>query len=323
MSTPTTAWTSSCRLTLNVRASPRARITGHSYIGPTAIGQLESYSVPYNVRVRKSADYACPPGCSEVVVSDERRIDDAALLRLLWRGDERPSARSGLTASRIVTAGVELADADGSLDRLSMRRVADELGVGAMSLYTYVPGRRELALLMLDQVYGELPDDIPGDGWRARLIAMAEQHWDLYQRHPWVHDLPPTRSALGPSVMDRYELELSLVDGLGLDELEMNAVIELVQSHVGGASERLRGIRLDTDESGLSDDEWWYSVLPTLTQVLADGEYPLSARVGTAIGAPHLDTEYLLRFGLDRILDGLAVLLEERSDAGSDTDPPR
>lgn len=249
-------------------------------------------------------------------MSDERRMDDAALLRLLWRGDEQPSARSGLTVSRIVAAGIELADADGALGRLSMRRVADQLGVGTMSLYTYVPGRRELVLLMLDQVYGELPDQIPGDGWRARLTTLADQRWELCQRHPWLHDVSLTRPAVGPSVMDRYELELGIVDGLGLDEVEMNAVIELIQSHVTSAAERLREIHKDSDESGLSDDEWWYSILPTLTQVLAQRHYPLSERVGTAIGAPHLDTRYLLHFGLERILDGLATLITERT-----TDP--
>ncbi len=253
-------------------------------------------------------------------MNDERRVDDAALLRLLWRGEEQPSARSGLTTARVVTAGIEIADADGALGRLSMRRVADHLGVGTMSLYTYVPGRAELVLLMLDQVYAELPADIPGDGWRARLARMAEQHWELYERHPWLHDVPVTRPAAGPGVMDRYELELGIVEGLGLDDLEMDAVIELVQSHVGSTSERLRGIRRDSDESGVSDDEWWYSVLPTLTQLLAGRDYPLSARVGTAVGAPHLESTYLLRFGLERILDGLEVRIAQGAEREQGTD---
>lgn len=93
----------------------------------------------------------------------------------------------------------------------------------------------------------------------------------------------------------------------------MNAVIELVGEHVAGAARRLRGIRRDADDSGLSDDEWWFAVLPTLTQVLADRSYPLSGRVGEAVGAPHLETSYLLRFGLDRILDGIEALIASRT----------
>lgn len=244
---------------------------------------------------------------------ERRRVDDARLLRLLWRGPEEPSARTGLTVGRVVAAGVAIADEAG-LDALSMRAVAERLGVGAMSLYTYVPGKQELVLLMVDEVLGELGDDIDhGAGWRERLTRMAEDHWQLYQRHPWLLDVPMTRPASGPHAMDRYERELSLVDGLGLDELEMDAVIELIGDHVANAARRLRDIRADAEASGMSDDEWWYSVLPTLTQVLADRDYPLSSRVGETIGAPHLDTSYLLRFGLERILDGLEALLAARS----------
>ena len=243
---------------------------------------------------------------------ERRRVDDARLLRLLWRGSEEPSARTGLTVGRVVAAGVAIADEAG-LDALSMRAVAERLGVGAMSLYTYVPGKQELVLLMVDEVLGELGDDIDhGAGWRERLTRMAEDHWQLYQRHPWLLDVPITRPATGPNAMELYEWQLSLVDGLGLDELEMDAAIELISDHVANAARRLRDIRADAEASGMSDDEWWYSVLPTLRQVLADRDYPLSSRVGETIGAPHLDTSYLLRFGLERILDGIAALLAER-----------
>lgn len=248
--------------------------------------------------------------------SDERRIEDAQLLKLLWRGEEAPSPRSGLTVGRVVTAGIELADADG-LEALSMRRVADHLGVGTMSLYTYVPGKRELVLLMFDEVYGQLPDDLGDDPhWRAQLWVMADQYWRLYEQHPWLLEVPISRPAVGPNVADRYELDLSSVEGVGLDDLEMNAAVELVQSLVLNAADRLRGIREDVAASGVSDDEWWRSVLPTLLQVMSDRDYPLSARVGQAIGAPHLDTSYLLGFGLDRILDGIEVLISQR-EAGA------
>jgi AcrR family transcriptional regulator len=240
-------------------------------------------------------------------------VDEVRVLRLLWRGEERPSARSGLTVGRIVRAGIELADESG-LEALSMRRVADRLGVGAMSLYTYVPGKRELIMLMIDEVHAELPsDDQAAPGWREGLTRMAEEHWQLYQRHPWLLDVPVSRPVIGPHILDRAERELAIVDGLGLDELEMNATIELIQEHVAGAARRQREIRRDADDSGLTDDEWWYQIVPTLTQVLADRDYPLSSRVGEAIGAPHMDTSYLLQYGLIRILDGLAAHIAHRA----------
>jgi AcrR family transcriptional regulator len=252
------------------------------------------------------------------MAADRRQVDDAQVLRLLWRRDERPSARSGLTVGRIVRAGVEIADEAG-LEALSMRRVAERLGVGAMSLYTYVPGKQELVVLMVEEVYGELRTDDDGSatGWREGLARMADEYWQLYQRHAWLLDVPASRPVAGPNVMDRYESDLALVDGLGLDELEMDATIELIHEHVAGAARRLRGIRQDADASGLTDDEWWYGVVPTLTQVLADRHYPLSARVGETIGAPHLDTSYLLQFGLTRILDGLDAHISRLAQADS------
>lgn len=90
------------------------------------------------------------------------------IIRLLWdppattppRG---PRPKIGLTD--VITAGVAIADQEG-LASLSMRKVASRLGVGAMSLYTYVPGRDELIELMVDRVHGELTlpaADLPGE----------------------------------------------------------------------------------------------------------------------------------------------------------------
>lgn len=245
-------------------------------------------------------------------MASSRKVDDVRLLRLLWRGAEEPSARSGLTVGRIVDAGVRVADAEG-LEAVSMRRVAAELKVGAMSLYTYVPGKEELVYLMFDQVYGELDVERSREGsWRQRLEAFARAHWDLLHAHPWLLDVPLRRPVVGPNASDLFEYQLSIVDGIGLDPLEMNATLDLVNEFVAGAASRQRAIRRDAEESGISDEEWWYRVSPTLTEVMADRHYPLSHRVGTAVAAPHLETTYLLDFGLARILDGLERLVESR-----------
>lgn len=238
--------------------------------------------------------------------------DHRRALTLLWRSAEEPSPRSGLTVDRIVDAAITIADADG-LAALSMRRVAERLGVGAMSLYTYVPGKDELVILMVDRVYAELSTEDGEDAaWRERLEALARERWTHYRRHPWLLDVPLTRPVVGPHAMDRYEHELRAVEGLGLDDLEMNAVIELLSGHVESMAGRAVEIRRDAERSGVSDDEWWYSVLPVLSTVMSDRSYPLSARVGSTIGAPHLPTEYGFEFGLTRILDGVGALVRSR-----------
>lgn len=232
---------------------------------------------------------------------------------LLWRPAEEPSSRTGLTARRIVDAAVGIADAEG-LSALTMRRVAEELGVGAMSLYTYVPGKDELVFLMIEAVTGELPREGGEEGgWRERLEAMARSYWDLHRRHPWLVDVPVTRPVVGPNGMDRWEHELRALDGIGLDELEMNAVAELARRHVEATARYMVQAERDAKRSGMSDDEWWYSVLPVMERVLVGRSYPLSARVGEAIGAPHSNPEYAFAFGLARILDGVELLVASRA----------
>src|SRR5687768_8875421 len=89
--------------------------------------------------------------------------DAARSMALLWRTPETSAVRRGprpsLDVGRIVAAAVRLADTEG-LPAVSMRRVAGELGVPAMTLYSHLPGKGELVDLMLDAVLGELyPDE--------------------------------------------------------------------------------------------------------------------------------------------------------------------
>src|SRR5207253_2790191 len=105
------------------------------------------------------------------------RGDPAKSLELLWGLRSRPTRgpKPALTIEQIVAAAVGIADTEG-LVAMSMRRVADELGVGAMTLYRYVPGKAELLDVMLDSVYGEMSRrEVDGD-WRAKLDAVAREN---------------------------------------------------------------------------------------------------------------------------------------------------
>src|SRR5690606_36837380 len=124
-----------------------------------------------------------------------------------------------LTVPQIVRAAIELADADG-MAALSMRRVADALGVAAMTLYSYVPGKAELLDLMLDAVSGETARP-PITDWRSALTQIAEENWALYHRHPWILQIVTYRPPLGPNIIAKYDYELSAVDGIGLSDVEI------------------------------------------------------------------------------------------------------
>ncbi|MEU7907491.1 TetR/AcrR family transcriptional regulator [Actinoplanes sp. NPDC049118] len=247
--------------------------------------------------------------------------DPARTIATLWgiRQLPRRGPRHTLTTERVVAAAVEIADGDQDLAALSMRRVAESLGVGTMSLYTYIASREELVEVMLDRVYEEAVRrlgpraDLP---WEDGLRRVAEVSWDLYMRHPWVLQVFTGRPPLGPHSIAKYERELSVIDGIGLTDVEMDAVITLVHTHVEGVARR----RIEADRavrrSGISDQQWWDRVQPLFAEVFDPERFPVAARVGEAAGQAHHaahNPEHAYAFGLDRLLQGVAALIGTRA----------
>lgn len=238
---------------------------------------------------------------------------------LLW-GHHPAPGRSGLSVEAIVRAGIEVADARG-LDAVSMRKVAEHLGAGTMSLYAHVPGKDDLIALMVDAVYAELYDNdveaatSQGD-WRDAMRYVAGRNWDLYVCHPWLLDLRPSRPTLGPNLSRKYETELRPLDGIGLSEIAMDSALSMILSHVEATARSSRHIVRTQDDSGMSDAEWWAIVAPALEQVMDDGDLVVSARVGAAVGeqfqAASASPDHALMFGLDTILDGIQANLDRR-----------
>ncbi|WP_214105443.1 TetR/AcrR family transcriptional regulator [Acrocarpospora catenulata] len=242
--------------------------------------------------------------------------DPARSLALLWRtpGQER-APRKGLSVERIVRAAIEVGDAEG-LAALSMRKVAEALGVGVMSLYTYVPGKAELIDVMIDTVYGELPRPETPGGWRARLELIAREQWALYRRHPWLLQVAAGRPPLGPNAIAKYEYELSAVEGIGLTDLEMDAVVTLVSGFVHGAARGALESSAASGATGMTDEQWWEAHAPVLGALVDPRRFPIASRVGTAAGQEHqaaYDPLHAFEFGLARVLDGIAVLVSGRS----------
>ncbi|MGH2353366.1 MAG: TetR/AcrR family transcriptional regulator [Chloroflexota bacterium] len=252
------------------------------------------------------------------------RGDPARSMALLWSARKRPTRgpKPGLSVGQIVRAAIELADAEG-LAALSMRRVADRLGVGAMSLYTYVPGKAELLDVMLDTVFGESvrADSLAG-GWRAKLERRAREDWALYQRHPWVLQVSGARAVLGPNETMVFESTLHAVSGLGLTGREMVAVVGLMAGYVRGAAQGALEAALAAQRTGVTDDQWWAAREPLLEQYLDPDRYPTVTQVHLSGGfdQPAGGADYNLQnalddfeFGLQRVLDGVEAFIQRRS----------
>ncbi len=249
-------------------------------------------------------------------------------LRLLWRhalgepvGSRGPKQRTSV--SDVVREAITLADEEG-IAALTIRRLAERLGLHSMSLYTYVPGRDELIGLMIDEVGGEaiLP---PQEGdLRTRLERVARLQWDEYQRHPWLLDVEAHRPWIGPNACERYEWQLAAVEGIGLDDLEMDLVVTLVLGIVGSAARAALLAARAQSSSGMTDADWWAINAPILEQVMEPGRYPISRRVGTSTGEEYealSDPARAFEFGLARVLDGVERHVRERQEQGSAAAP--
>jgi AcrR family transcriptional regulator len=241
------------------------------------------------------------------------------------REDNRPpkpepaprAPREGLTLERIVGTGIEIADTEG-LETLSMRRVATELGVGTMSLYRYVTSKDALIELMVDRVHGEDKNltPVPAD-WRSRLELSALREWRLYSRHPWVLQVIATpQPPLGPNVLADLERAMGALDGLGLDPVMMHWVTIAVSAQVQGAA-LLRVSEWEAERrTGVTTRQWRAAKMPMLSEILESGHFPmLSSLLERQEEVAHID-EWLW-FSIRRLLDGVAVFIEERVNADS------
>lgn len=231
-------------------------------------------------------------------------------LRLLWHG-RQPTSRGpkpGLTLEAIIAAAVALADRDG-LAALSMRKVAAELEVGTMTLYRYVPGKGELLDLMLDHVNGppEALEPHRGKDWRSVLELVARGTWRMYVKHPWLLQVNQARPILGPNALAGFDFALASLDGLGLTGREKVAMLIAIDSYVTGTARTYVLQQQASEESGISDEEFWAAQEPTLREAMASGDYPQIAALPE--DAFSLAGEEALEFGLAPLLDGFAAFI--------------
>lgn len=245
--------------------------------------------------------------------------DPMRRLALLW-GSQTAAGRSGLTVKAIVTAAIAIADAEG-VDALSMRNVAERLDVGTMSLYTHVPGKTELIDLMFDTAFGEVyerveePAQQPGD-WRDAMRFIAQRNWNLYLTHPWMLKISLGRPVLGPHTSLKYEAELRPLDQLGLSDVEMDASLTLILTHVEGCARAHSALQRTQQDTGMTDAEWWVTQAPLLDKIVDPTRFPVATRVGTSAGEAYQgasNPEHVLTFGLERILAGIDELIRAKT----------
>lgn len=254
--------------------------------------------------------------------------DPDKLLPMLWRDSDKgakPVAgrKPGLTVDAVVAAALKLAD-DSGLDTMSMSRVAMSLGVGTMTLYTYVPGKAELIDLMVDIALRERSLPLAGesrpDDWRHHLELYADRTRTMFRRHPWLLRISTIRPPIGPGVMDGHEYLLRALSGLGLTPAQVAAASYALQVAIDAVIRVELADEQVESSTGQPYDAWWQARMP-FWQTYFDAErYPAIFETWDSggfdtLGEPGAGDVY--QFGLARLLDGIETFVHNNRTAGT------
>jgi len=221
------------------------------------------------------------------------------------------SSDQPLTRNSIVLAALTIADTEG-IAALSMRRVAAAIGTATMSLYRHVRNKEQLLALMVDRVFVDY-QPAAGADWRGSLEALCRLQWRAYQDHPWLAQyMSMTRPQLIPRAMTHTELAISVLGRTGLDLNERLHAAVMLANYVRGTAVSLEPEAQAEQDTGMTNDEWMESQSVMMGQILATGRFPALSEVLSA-GEVELNLDSVFEFGLDRLLDGLQVLVNRRS----------
>lgn len=220
-------------------------------------------------------------------------------------------ARETLTRGRVLAAAMELADAEG-LEALSMRRLAQAVGVKAMSLYNHVASKDDVLDGITDLVVAEIEPPRPDPDWRVSIRARTLSARRVLQRHPWAAVLLESRRNAGAARLDHYEALLAILRGAGFSLALAHRAFLLLDSH-------LYGFLLQEQAWPYRDAQAIEQAAEAIATGLPANRYPylrelLLDRVVTTGPAD----AGAFAFGLDLILDGLerARAAERRPVAG-------
>jgi AcrR family transcriptional regulator len=209
-----------------------------------------------------------------------------------------------LSVERIVDAAIEIADA-GGLGTVSMASVAASLGFTTMSLYRYVSAKDDLVLLMGEAGFGTPPETLREvAGWREGLRAWSLAQNDVYERHPWLLDIPITGTPMTPNSLAWLDAALELLKDQPLDAEEKLSVALAVIAQTRWRGSIERGYREAAEAAGMSEDSLDLGAASLLRELITPEEFP-SLHPLIVAGAFEPGPDDPFAFGLDRVLDGI------------------
>ena len=212
----------------------------------------------------------------------------------------RPPApsRSRLTRDRVLRGAMAVADSAG-LSGLTMRSLADELGVKPMAVYHHVANKDEILDGIVDLVFGEIELPSTEGEWRSELRRRGRSARSVLRRHPWATPLMESRLNPGPATLRHHDAVIGTLRAAGFSITLTAHAYALLDGHLYGTALQEAGLPADSREMLPEMAEAILARFPTET-------YPHLAELTTKhVLAPGYDFGNEFDFGLDLILDGL------------------
>ena len=213
-----------------------------------------------------------------------------------------PVKRTPLNRERVLKTALALADA-GGVESLSMRKLAKELGVEAMSLYNHVANKDDLIDGLIDLVFEEIELPAPGVEWRTALRRRATSTREALRRHPWANGLMEGRANPGPASGALHEAMLRCLREAGFSIANTARAYSIQDSFIYGFALQEQSL------PAFDDPEISAQVAERVLRRIDPEKYPYNAEmVGTFIAAGGYNLTAEFEFGLELILDGLERL---------------
>jgi AcrR family transcriptional regulator len=214
--------------------------------------------------------------------------------------------RPALSRDRVLRTAIALAD-DRGVGELTMRKLAKDLGVEAMSLYHHVANKDDLLDGMIDIVFSEIDAPSAGGDWKAELRKRAVSTRAALRRHPWAVGEMEGRTNHGPSNLRIHDAVLGCLLGAGFSEEMAVHAYSIQDAYIYGFALQQTDMSSETPEDFAAEAQ---RQMDDYQAVL--GDYPHLVRVvGGHVAKVGYDYDTEFVFGLDVILDGLERLLDE------------
>lgn len=213
--------------------------------------------------------------------------------------------REPLTKGRVLRTAIRLAD-EGGIQLLTMRKLAAELGIEAMSLYHYVASKDDLLAGMLEIAMNEIEPPLADGEWKVAIRATATSYYAALRRHRWAHEVMSTPSRVSLAQVRYMDALLARLRAAGFSARMTHHAYHALDSHIIGTALWMAGIAAAIPKGRLPD------VAQAVLQRVPVAEYPaFHEHVQVHLTKAAQGDKNPFEFGLDLILDGLDELRDE------------